>query len=93
MRFVLTQSVWFVSPFGRTKLCIGDTVADIVANAKPSDFVLPTLCAKPTEFMEPLDADAVLALAAQGLESSVACGTACQTYFTTWSNPYADRNR
>jgi hypothetical protein len=53
------------------KLHSGSKVADSQANALAGDYIAPSLCAKPTATMCPLDAAAVAAHAAVGITSSI----------------------
>ena len=53
------------------KLKAGTKIADSVGNALPGDVVSASLCAKPNNAMQPLDASAVTALATVGITAVV----------------------
>jgi hypothetical protein len=70
-RFVLIGAHACVANGLYQKLRSGQKVADSTANALPGDAISPSLCAKPTRDMAPLDASAVAAHAAVGITSSI----------------------
>ena len=49
----------------------GNTIADSIGNAQAGDKISAVLCAKPFAGMIPLDAAAVAALAAVGINTSI----------------------
>jgi hypothetical protein len=66
MRFVLIGA-HHTNEGPSRKLRSGTKIADSAANALPGDVVCASLCAKPNNTMQPLDAAAVSALAAVGI--------------------------
>ena len=66
-RFVLTAAC----AAGAFHFRAGDKLADSIANALPGDKINAALCATPFAGMVPLDAAAVSALAAVGINTSI----------------------
>lgn len=69
-RFVLIGAA-HINDGPSKKLRAGTKIADSPANALPGDVISASLCAKPNNAMQPLDAAAVAALAAVGITASV----------------------
>jgi hypothetical protein len=70
-RFVLIGAHACVANGLYQKLHSGQKVADSTANALAGDAIAPSLCAKPTRDMAPLDSAAVNAHLAMGIVSTI----------------------